>query len=269
MRAIGDVVTAAPPDRIALLSAGRTPLTYGSLGGLVTNLSAAVRAAGIRREDRVAVIVPNGPELAISFLGVASAAVCAPLNPNYTASEFESYLTDLNIKAAIIAPGQTSAIAAAERLGIPSIDASRFDPRAGVDPAQPDDVALILQTSGTTSRPKIVPLTHRNLCVSAANVATTLQLTSADRCLNVMPLFHVHGLVAALLAPLASGGSAVCTPGFSASEFFSWLDEFQPTWYTAVPTMHQAILARSEMHRQVIARRPLRFIRSSSAALAP
>lgn len=269
MRTIGEILTAAPPDAIALLSAGRAPLTYGCLCEQVANLSAAVRAAGIRREDRVAVIVPNGPEMALSFLGVASVAVCAPLNPNYTASEFESYLTDLNIRAAIVSPGQANAMAALERLAIPSIDVSKFDARADIDPAQLDDVALVLQTSGTTSRPKTVPLTHRNLCVSAGNVAATLQLTSADRCLNVMPLFHIHGLVAALLAPLASGGSVVCTPGFSAAEFFSWLDEFQPTWYTAVPTMHQAILARSEMKRDVIARRPLRFIRSSSASLAP
>lgn len=135
--------------------------------------------------------------------------------------------------------------------------------------ASPDDVALVLHTSGTTARPKIVPLTGRNILSSASHVRDTLALTPADRCLNVMPLFHIHGLVAALLASLAAGASVVCTPGFYAPRFFVWVDEFQPTWYTAVPTMHQALLSRAPAHKDIIARRPLRVIRSSSAALAP
>ena len=105
------------------------------------------------------------------------------------------------------------------------------------------DVALVLHTSGTTARPKIVPLTHANLAVSAANIARSLALDPGDRCLNVMPLFHIHGLVAAVLASLSAGGSVVCAPGFDARPFFDWLDELEPTWYTAVPTMHQAVLA--------------------------
>ena len=135
--------------------------------------------------------------------------------------------------------------------------------------AQAEDVALLLHTSGTTSRPKLVPLTQQNLCVSAANIRTALQLTAADRCLNIMPLFHIHGLVGAVLSSLAAGGSVVCTPGFCAPQFFGWLDEFQPTWYTAVPTMHQGILARAAGNEEIIARRRIRFVRSASSALAP
>ena len=133
--------------------------------------------------------------------------------------------------------------------------------------AEPDDVALLLHTSGTTSRPKLVPLTHRRLCVSARNVAKTLRLTSHDRCLNAMPLFHIHGIVTALLASLDAGGAAICAPGFQQLRFFDWLDELQPTWYTAVPTMHAAVLARARDHPTAIARHRLRFVRSSSAAL--
>ena len=131
------------------------------------------------------------------------------------------------------------------------------------------DAALILHTSGTTSRPKIVPLTHGNLCASARNIVETLSLGPTDRGLHVMPLFHIHGLVAGLLAPLLAGGSVFCAPGFNALKFFAWMDEARPTWYTAVPTMHQAILARAGRNRDVILRSPLRFIRSSSASLPP
>jgi oxalate---CoA ligase len=134
-------------------------------------------------------------------------------------------------------------------------------------PAKGDDIALLLHTSGTTSRPKLVPLLHWNLCASAFNIGRTLRLFEGDCCLSVMPLFHIHGLVAALLSSLAAGGNVVCAPEFSAPEFFEWMYEFRPSWYTAVPTMHQAVLTRAKEHPAVIADHGLRFIRSSSAAL--
>jgi acyl-CoA synthetase (AMP-forming)/AMP-acid ligase II len=114
-----------------------------------------------------------------------------------------------------------------------------------------------------------VPLTQRNLAVSAANVSASLALTESDRCLNVMPLFHIHGLVAGLLAPLSAGGAVACTPGFDAFKFYEWMDELRPTWYTAVPTMHHLILSRASRHAEVIERVGLRFLRSSSASLPP
>ncbi len=267
------IVAAASPDSIALLALGATPLRYRDLAVRMSSVAGALRSAGIRREDRVALIFPDGIDLAIAFLGIASAAVCAPLNPAYSVPEFKSYLAGLEVRAAMVAPERPNAIAALHQLDIPIIGFPRFDQpveiESAAEPANPDDVALILQTSGTTSRPKVVPLTHRNLCVSAANVARVLDLKASDRSLEIMPLFHIHGIVAGLLAPLISGGSVACSPGFSAARFFDCLDEFQPTWYTAVPTMHQAILARSELHRDVIERRRMRLIRSSSAALPP
>ncbi|MGH6953253.1 MAG: AMP-binding protein, partial [Alphaproteobacteria bacterium] len=136
-------------------------------------------------------------------------------------------------------------------------------------PAIGEDVALLLHTSGTTSRPKLVPLTQRNLAASADGIARTLALGASDRCLNVMPLFHIHGLMAAVLASLAAGGSAFLTPGFNALRFFAWLEESRATWYTAVPTMHQAILARAERNLAAAGAARLRFIRSSSSSLPP
>ena len=262
-----------PSDAPAILAVGRPALSHRQLAGHVWYIGERLRSAGVSRTDRVAVVLPNGPEMAVVFLGVACAAVCAPLNPGYRHSEFTFYFEDLRPKLLIVQKGLDSpARAVATELGIPIFElpealSSTTFPGAGLPRSQ--DIALVLHTSGTTSRPKIVPLTHGNLCASAANIGRTLALTSQDRCLNVMPLFHIHGLVAALLSSLAAGGSVVCTPGFLAPDFFPWLDAFSPTWYTAVPTIHQGVLARAAEHRDIIERRPLRFIRSSSASLPP
>jgi acyl-CoA synthetase (AMP-forming)/AMP-acid ligase II len=131
------------------------------------------------------------------------------------------------------------------------------------------DVAMVLHTSGTTSRPKIVPLSVANLCASAENIRTTLALVPSDRGLNIMPLFHIHGLIAGVLAPLSAGSAVYCTPGFNALKFFGWMDDAKPTWYTAVPTMHQAIVSRAKGNAETIRRHPLRFMRSSSSSMPP
>ena len=128
---------------------------------------------------------------------------------------------------------------------------------------------MVLHTSGTTSRPKIVPLSQANLCASAQHIRQTLALGASDCGLNIMPLFHIHGLIAGILAPLSAGSQVFCTPGFNALRFFAWMEEAKPTWYTAVPTMHQTILARASKNKDVIARHPLRFLRSSSSSIPP
>jgi acyl-CoA synthetase (AMP-forming)/AMP-acid ligase II/acetyltransferase-like isoleucine patch superfamily enzyme/acyl carrier protein len=233
----------------------------------------------------VAVVLPNGPEMASAFVAVASGAACAPLNPAYKAEEFDFYLSDLGARALITADLNSPAVAVARRRGVavlelrPGAAAGVFELAGGDNPSgesgggldwsRPEDTALVLHTSGTTSRPKIVPLSQANLCASAANIAGTLALGPEDRCLNVMPLFHIHGLMAALLGSLNAGASVICSPGYEAAKFFTWLDEMHPTWYTAVPTIHQAVLAQAAAHREIIQRRPLRFIRSSSSALPP
>jgi len=223
--------------------------------------------------------------MATVFLGVAAYATCAPLNPAYRSREFDYYLADLGARALVVQAGVDSpavGVARARRIEIVEVrpdleaEAGRLileenKPRNTNSPrfAGPDAIALVLHTSGTTSRPKIVPLTHANICASAHNVREALALGTEDRCLNVMPLYHIHGLVAALLASLSAGSSVVCTPGFWSPDFFRWIEQCRPTWYTAVSTMHQAILARAEANREIITRCPLRFLRSSSAALPP
>jgi len=274
-----DFIAAAPPNSIAITAPDRRPLTYAGLMAQIADTGRALAKAGILPRDKVAIVLPNGPDMASAFLGVACAAVAAPLNPAYKADEFRFYMDDLKVRLLILQEGdQSPARAVARELGIPILDiqpqaeAGRFDiagsegPSPSARPAS-DDVALVLHTSGTTSRPKIVPLTHANLAASANNIVNTLGLTPEDHCLNIMPLFHIHGLVAGVLSSLAAQGSVFCAPGFNALKFFAWMDEAKPTWYTAVPTMHQAILSRSARNGEIIARNPLRFVRSSSASL--
>ena len=280
-----EMVALQAPDATAMMSPGGKPLPYSGINQLIAQTTAALNSFGIGRGDRVGIVLPNCPEMATAFVAVASACTAAPLNMAYRADEFEFYLSDLKAKALIVAEGsETPAIAVAGKLGVAIIHLKAL-PEQGAGnftliseqkgqanlpgPAQPDEVALILHTSGTTSRPKIVPLTHRNVCASARNISRTLQLTSADRELHVMPLFHIHGLIAGVLAPMAVGSLIFCTPGFNALKFFAWMKECKPTWYTAVPTMHQTILARAAGNMDVIEANPLRFIRSSSSSMPP
>ena len=272
------------PDAIAITAPGRTPLTYRQLLWQIDNVVAWLNSIGVGRNDRVAIALPNGPEMAVAFLAVAAGATCAPLNPADRSHEFDFYLSDLNAKAVIIQSGINSplkAVAQAQGIEIielsPVLEAAGMFTLAGGEPkspahngfAQSNDVALVLHTSGTTSRPKIVPLLHSNLCTCAHNIRAALDLSAGDRCLNVMPLFHIHGLIGALLSSLSAGASVICTPGFYAPKICAWWSEFRPTWYTAVPTMHQAILARADAVREIIAHSPPRLIRSSSASLPP
>ncbi|MCL4201945.1 MAG: AMP-binding protein [Pirellulaceae bacterium] len=273
------------PDRPAILAPDRPTLNYAELWRQFRETAVVLRSAGIEGNDRVAIVLPNGAEMATCFLCVAGVATAAPLNPAYRESEFDFYLTDLNTRAVIVGSDLASPVAElARQRNIPVIAlracsdgaAGRFslspmnepDSRR-VDFAEPDDIALVLHTSGTTSKPKMVPLSHRNILASAENIRVSLNLGEDDRCLNVMPLFHIHGLVGALLASLVVGGSVVCGRGFDAGTFFPIVDQHQPTWYTAVPTMHQAVLAEADRDPDVLNRHRLRFIRSCSSALPP
>jgi acyl-CoA synthetase (AMP-forming)/AMP-acid ligase II len=265
----------------AIRAPGRPALSYAGLRELSAATIARLNGIGIGRNDRVAIVLPNGPEMAAAFIAIGAGATTAPLNPSYRADEFNFYLTDLKAKALVVQKGvATEARDVAAKLGVavlelvPGENAGSFTLEGGAPAkaAQPgaaeaDDIALVLHTSGTTARPKIVPLSQANICASARHIGATLSLSPADACLNIMPLFHIHGLIAAVLSSLGAGGAVVCTPGFDALRFFRLLDEERPSWYTAVPTMHQTILTRADRNAEIIERAKLRFIRSSSASL--
>lgn len=272
------------PGAVALAAPGRQPLDFAALWGQVEEKASALAPLKGNGRPRLALVLPNGPELAVAFLASLCAGAAAPLNPAYTEPEFRGLFRDLRVDALLISSELDSparAAAADSGLAVVEADAIQEAPAGTLSLQVPveggsstwdptgDDVALLLHTSGTTAKPKVVPLRHANLAASAQSIRRWLHLSPADRCLNVMPLFHIHGLMAALLASLSAGASVACTPGFYAPQFFDWTDELAPTWYTAVPTMHQAILARAEQENIRSPAADLRFLRSSSAPLPP
>jgi acyl-CoA synthetase (AMP-forming)/AMP-acid ligase II/aryl carrier-like protein len=286
-RHLGDLLAyygRTAPGRNAILAPGRPALTYGALRVCAKRVARVLRSLGVAQSDRVAVVLPDGPEAAVAIIAVASAAVCVPLNPSFTADEWKRYFADLRVSALLTYAGMdTASRTVANAVGIPVID---LLPRPGDGPgafslvgaatgqvvggekSNPYD-AFILLTSGTSSRPKMVPLTHAAVCLSAYNVGAAVALGSQDRLLNVLPLFHGHGLISGLVAALAAGSSVVCPPGFDAAAFFGWLTEFRPTWYTAVPAIHRALLSAAARHKHCASRSSLRLIRSASSTLPP
>ncbi len=272
------------PDAAAILAPGRAPLSYARLYQHIGDVGRVLRTMGIGREDRVAIMLPNGPELAVAIFSVASNAACAVVNPAYAADELARYFDALRLRAVVIPAGvdlPARRIALAHGLTIIDL-ATASDAEAGLftlsrddpgkpsrDPIGPGSIALFVLTSGTTARPKIVQLTHANLCTSAYSSVAAVALTETDRCLNVLPLFHCHGLVATVLTALAAGAGVVCTPGCEIDKFFGWLHDFQVRWYSAVPTMHLAILAQARLNPAQAKNCQLRLVRSASAPLPP
>jgi len=268
------------PEHVAVSGLSKA-ITYQELADQVDDLAAQLEKFGLGKGDRIAMALPNGLEMISSFLAASTVGTAAPLNPSYTRDEFKFYLEDTGARALILPKDNSDEARAAATDGkILIIDASidgdgrvRFsaDGRLNGNAAATttnDDIALILHTSGTTSRPKRVPLSHANLLTSARNVANTYQLTDEDVSLCVMPLFHVHGLVASTLATFATGGTVIVPTKFNPLSFWSTVREQHATWYSAVPTIHQVLLSRAKGAHPSGAEQ-LRFIRSCSAALAP
>ena len=266
----------------ALIAPERPTLSYKQLKQQIIDLAARLNQLGIGRGDRIAIAMPNSPEMVVTFLAATMCGTAAPLNPKYSAAEFAFYYEDLNASALIVLDEGVAAAKEAltdnmilvratlqpEGLSF-SLEAGGIKDARQTELAQSEDVAIILHTSGTTSRPKRVPIKHRNLAASASNIIGTYSLTAEDRSLCVMPLFHVHGLVASMLSTLSSGGTVIVpVGGFNALEFWKLL-AFEPTWYSAVPTMHQLLLSRAKRNQEAIAKSKLRFIRSSSSSLPP
>ncbi len=278
-----DLLDRGAPHSPAITVPDGPTLTYEDLRKQVYGLAGQLASIGLGKGDRVAIALPNRLETVASFLAVSSLATAAPLNPAYKEDEFRFYMEDTGARALItpVDGGEEARRAAPEstiQLTIEADEAGRVSLRelesgqsSRVRP-DPDDVALVLHTSGTTSRPKRVPLSHRNLAVSVRNVAETYLLGAGDVSLCVMPLFHVHGLVASTLATLFTGGTMVLPPRFNALGFWKLVQDYGVTWYSAVPSMHQTLLNRAKSRSQ--SEKPsvggnLRFIRSCSSALSP
>jgi acyl-CoA synthetase (AMP-forming)/AMP-acid ligase II len=263
-------------DHPAVVAPGDS-VTFLEFHEAVERLAGQLAGAGVEPGDAVALSLPSGIEIVLAFLAIVRAgAAAAPLNPGYTAPEFHAYLDDLRPRAMLFL-GDTAASArgVCDQLGVAIIDVSEGPARAlslpmparPIPDPDPDAVALLLHTSGTTSKPKIVPLRQRNLAHSTRTIAAHYGLTSDDVSICVMPLFHVHGLLASTLASLHAGGTTVTRPRFSPRTFWEDTLDHGGTWYSAVPTIHQMLLGRGE--NEIPPRHRLRFARSCSAALPP
>ena len=276
--------SARAPEAPAILAPGRAPLTYGALVRHAQETGRALRRFGVGAHDRVALIVANGPDLATAVLEVAAHAIVAPLNPDLPASDLAVALEGLRARTVIFPVGQGGeARALAHALGLAILDLVPLgDGAAGLFALQgkprscaaaearvgSDDIAVLLHTSGTTSQPKRVPIMHGQLCRVAYATTTALGVTAADRCLAVPGLFHSHG-VGTLATCVMAGSSIACLEHFSAGTFFQAMAACEPTWYTAVPTIHHAILGDAAAYADTVARSRLRLIRTASMACPP
>jgi acyl-CoA synthetase (AMP-forming)/AMP-acid ligase II len=255
-------------------------ITYDGLRSQVEAFAEGLAGAGVRPGDRIGIALPNGLPTIVAFLAASTAGTAAPLNQNYREEEFRFYLDDTNAKVLLLPPdgAEEARKAAGSDVRVLTVDMDSQgivhlgggNGRGSLAAPSLDSVALILHTSGSTGRPKRVPLSHENLSISAGNVARTYALTPDDVSLCVMPLFHVHGLVASVLATFATGGTVVVPGKFNPLSFWRVALDHRATWYSAVPTLHQLLLARATpgAAKPAGAER-LRFIRSCSASLPP
>jgi acyl-CoA synthetase (AMP-forming)/AMP-acid ligase II len=271
------------PESVAIAVPDGPVLTYRALREEVERAAQALTRFGLGRGDTIGFVLPNSIETIVVFLASATAGTAAPLNPAYKEDEFRFYLEDTGARALILRPGESEAARSAMTKDVLLVEASTDERgrvtlttngtgagssgRATAAGPQPDDIALVLHTSGTTSRPKQVPLRHRNLHFSARNIAATYALGPHDVALCVMPLFHIHGLMASTMATLSSGGAVIVPPKFDPMTFWQAVRSKRATWYSAVPTIHQMLLMRFRGERPAGAD-GLRFIRSSSSALS-
>ena len=278
---IKNIIEDQNDNSVALTSESSPPLLYKDLKSFVNKIASQLAGNGISNKDRAAIVLPNGPFMASSFLTLSSYMSAAPLNPSYKTNEYEFYLKDLNPKIVIVEPNSSNeVVGVAKNLNIPVCEMkikkddpsglfNLFDIESEYQLPEENDEGLVLHTSGTTSRPKIVPLTNKNIYSSAENISKSLNLSEADHCLNIMPLFHIHGLIAILAASIKSGASVCASNGFNALKFLELAKSEKITWYSGVPTMHQAILLRAEKNLELAKNLNLRLIRSSSASLPP
>ena len=280
-KTIRNMINQQNDDLIFLTSEKNEKLSYGEFKIFNEKISRQLAATNVKNSDRAAIVLPNGPLMASSFLSISSYMSAAPLNPSYKQEEFEFYLDDLKPKFLLVEPNSKSlAVIAAKNLNIPVFEMKisdnqplgtfeLFDKETNYKNPNDYDEALVLHTSGTTSRPKIVPLSNLNIFTSAVNISKSLKLTADDHCLNIMPLFHIHGLIAVLSASAKVGASVCASNGFNALKFLDLAETQNISWYSGVPTMHQAILLRAQKNSDKAKKLNLRFIRSSSASLPP
>ncbi|WP_263351888.1 AMP-binding protein [Acidicapsa acidisoli] len=257
---------------------GKSAFTYSQFWQEIDALSTHLRQSGLQSHQVVVVLVQPGALAVLAVAAVMRHCCCAPLNPNLTASEIESHLVAMHAAAIVLTPEFEAARQIALRLGITVLlghmgDAGavwNIEKTADTTSANhflPDLIsgaAVLLNTSATTGRSKLVPLTGGNLEAMFRYTQTALALSASDRLLLVTPLYHAQGIVSTF-AQLSVGGTIIATRGFEAASYPGWLQDLHPTWYTCAPAIHQAVVTVLE-NRPLKKPVSLRFVRSSGAA---
>jgi acyl-CoA synthetase (AMP-forming)/AMP-acid ligase II len=271
------------PGKTALLSSAFEPLSYGDLRRQIDEIGLQLRQAGFDRNARIGIALPSGPEAVLAVVAVACHAVAVPVDPKLLPTEVDQRLGILHLSAVVLPPGGQSPLRnVAERHGVAVIEALpleegklglRLDvPHEGLLPSSreepgPDSIAFILQSSGTTALPKLIPFSHRNMLAAAQRMGTWFQLTPQDRCLSVSPPYYSHGLKVTVFTPLLTGGSLALPTSSTALDFPEWFDFLRPTWYSAGPTLHRFVLETARQTPDADVMHTLRLIISGGAPL--
>lgn len=261
------------------MAPGRTPLSNRRFYDLVVTTVETLNRMGIGRQNRVAVVAPGGPLAATAYAAISCGTTCTVLNPASTTSEFETLFGQMKIDT-LVHHGDSIAVAVAQTCGLDTIAViARDDEEAGWftltgDPVRrsvsdgfshPDDLAMLLPTSGTTGVSKIVPVTHRTMI---ARLGPNLGegVFPKGRLLHMMPIFHYSGQ-GYVLRMLVTNSGVICLPGFEIASFFEALDEFKPIGFGGVATMFQSIVAQADLYKASIRGHSLQYIRADGMAL--
>jgi acyl-CoA synthetase (AMP-forming)/AMP-acid ligase II len=270
-----------PNESIAIEEIFGQKMTYGCLREQIHSTVGSLNSIGFKRNDRIAIALPNGTEMLVASICLASGFTICPLNPNHREGELGRDLNIRGIKALLAERGSgMPARKVAEEQGIETLEISpkegaaglfqliNCDAKSGQDPAfaKPEDDIIVAITSGTTSKPKRIPLTHSNLYYDILYTRRALKLSPEDRCLNFFPYFHMAGLKTVIFY-LVTGGCVISPPEFTITEFFKWVDKFRPTVCWTSPTQNQLILEQVGENAGVISRSRLRFIVTGGGAL--
>jgi len=266
-------------DRLYLISVnGKKPLTYERLKAFISSKEADVSRFGVAGRDRLAAILGDGPEGAVAFWAFSAQCTFCPISHRATDDEIAFTLQDLPAKAVVAYREDLDRIKALQLPQLPLIIECILEKEvAGLfslegklapverQPAQRQDIALVIQTTGTTKKPKLVPLTHENLILCALTIKDAIGLNDQDRSLHFLPLHRVGGLANHVIAPVVSHSCVVCADEFDPRKAFHQVMKHRPTWYYGSPTAHMLMMSGKEKpadHR-------LRLIRNSTAALLP
>jgi acyl-CoA synthetase (AMP-forming)/AMP-acid ligase II/thioesterase domain-containing protein len=270
------------PYEPAIVSATFAPLTYHGLQLQLDDIRRQLRLAGFDCNARIGVLMPNGPEALLTIVAVACCSIAVPLDPRLSAAEIDQRLDMLRLNALFVPQGSASeARQAAERRRLAIIQAAPVgngqlglkiavqvcdSPAIDAEP-DPGSPAFILQTSGTTAQPKLIPFSHSNMLAAAARLQAWFGLTPLDRCLSVSSLYYSHGLKVTVFTPLLTGGSIAVPASSAIVALDEWLDVLRPTWYSAGPTLHTAVLDKARGLENAQAAHTLRFAVSGGAPL--